>query len=125
MQGVQDDSHGFIYEGEPDSAYVSSAGSSYPPSSKLDGRPISSTLIIPNMSLKAISTRHALTSYNSWALSQPNITYESVEYGPDHFHLIIRSCYENDTVCDLISLEAYDNATKRLDELDLQENTCF
>lgn len=74
------------------------------------------------MSLNAILTSDALTSYNIWALSQPNIIYESIEYGLDHHHLIIRSRYENDTVCDFISLEAYDNATKWLNELDLDKN---
>lgn len=70
------------------------------------------------MSLDRILTENALKQFAHWAWLQPELTYEFVDFGDDDYHLRVKACYENDTVHDSISLEAFDNATKWLSELE-------
>lgn len=70
------------------------------------------------MSLSRILTENAMKQFERWADLQPGITYQLVDFGDDDYHLKIKACYENDTVHDSISLEAFDNATKWLSELE-------
>lgn len=69
-------------------------------------------------------TEDAEKQYLYWAASQPGNTYQLVDFGDDDYHIKIKACYENGTVHDSISLEAYDNATKWLNELDESNFAC-